>query len=214
MNSETPSLEPAIEAIKSYASADAPNHSPQTKETLREVVRRLERLSVLADELMVINNKLWASKGLNFSFDPSTGELVMSVGDAKQSIFLNRANPDVPISINSFTGLSAYNAGAADEVTPEDSNLRLELEAKLEGFYQSAHRVLRLLGTIPFLPKIKCMAITRVRNNLIEHPDDGALYSFGVGTSGPRVKPKVFEPLLSLTGRLAHATASASGGLT
>ncbi len=91
--------------------------------------------------------------------------------------------------MGSSTGTSGYQAGNSDNADEEEQALQLELEEKIEGFYQSAHRILKLFGRIPGLEKIKCPAITRVRNNLIEHPKDGALYSFGVGTTGPRVKP-------------------------
>jgi hypothetical protein len=36
---------------------------------------------------------------------------------------------------------------------------------------------------------VKSEAVTQVRNNLVEHPNRGAFYSFGYGSTGPRVKP-------------------------
>lgn len=189
MTTESPSLEPAINALKAYADQQSARLSNQEKETLLEVERRLQRLGVQAKELMDLNGAMWAATGFSTSFDAATDEIIISVGDHEQRIKLKRANPDVPISMKNLTTGGAYHAGSVDELGPEDPELRLELETKLESYYQSAHRILKLLGTIRSLPKIRCMAMTQVRNNLIEHPEEGALYSFGFGSTGPRVKP-------------------------
>jgi hypothetical protein len=183
---EPPSLKPAIDAVEDFAASQGSQLGPKAQETLREVSRRLTRLSVLATELVEINNRLMANEGLSVDFDPATNTLVLRGAGIEQRFQLRRANPDVPITMRPLTEGGAYRAGSAED---GDSDLRLELESKIEGFYQSAHRVLKLLGSIPELSKISCMPITRVRNNLIEHPDDGALYSFGFGSTGPRVKP-------------------------
>lgn len=188
MNAETPSLQPAIDAVRGFAS-HAPALSAETQETLREVIRRLERLSAQTEKLIAINNSLLGTSGVSTEFDVSTDCLVIRAGDTEQRLQLRRTDPNVPITMRTLTAGGAYHAGATDDVPLEDAQLRLELESKLEAFYQSAHRVLKLLGTIPDLRKIKCMAITQVRNKLIEHPDDGTIYSFGFGSTGPRVKP-------------------------
>ena len=93
------------------------------------------------------------------------------------------------MTIRHLTSGNAYHAGQVESADAEEQALRIELEEKLESYYQRAHRILKLLGHIPALAKIRCVPVTRVRNNLIEHPTDGALYSFGVGSTGPRVKP-------------------------
>ena len=101
----------------------------------------------------------------------------------------SRRPQHVPIQMKALTAGSAYHATMSQPSDEEEQRLRVELEEKVESYYQSAHRVLKLFGRIPDLAKIKCVAISRVRNELIEHPSDGALYSFGTGSTGPRVKP-------------------------
>lgn len=189
MVAETPTLTPAITAVREYSAAHMDELSPQQAQTLLEVERRLERLEVQAAELIEINNRLWAREGFGVSFDPESDTIIVSFGDHEQRLKLNRADPDVPMSMRLLSATSAYHAGMPPHSDEEEQVLRIELEEKLESYYQSAHRVLKLFGTIPALSKIRCLPITRVRNNLIEHPDTGALYSFGVGSTGPRVKP-------------------------
>jgi hypothetical protein len=186
---ETLTLVPAIQAVSQYAEKHHSSLTPEHAEILLEIRRRLERLGAQATELMDINNRMWAKQEIKFDFDSATDMIVISVGDTKRRLKLNRADPNVPIQVRSLTAGSAYHAGTPGPSDEEEQRLRVELEAKLESYYQSAHRVLKLFGRIPALSKVKCVAISRVRNELIEHPDDGAPYSFGAGSSGPRVKP-------------------------
>lgn len=189
MNAETPTLAPAIEAISSFSGEHRAGLSPEDAQILLEVQRRLERLEGQVAELVAINNRLWAKQGLKVDFDPATDTITFSVGGVEQHLKLNRADPNVPIQMKGLTSGTAYHAGSSQPADEEERILKLELEEKLESYYQSAHRVLKLLGRVSCLPKIRCAAISRVRNELIEHTDDGALYSFGVGSTGPRVKP-------------------------
>ncbi|HXK39482.1 MAG TPA: hypothetical protein VJ837_01485, partial [Candidatus Paceibacterota bacterium] len=123
-----------------------------------------------------------------------TDTVTVSVaGIELQQLTLKRADPDVPMKMRELTSGSAYDAGS-EATDDEEALLRIELEEKLEGYYYSAHRILKLLarGRFPGLTKkIRCTPILRVRNELIDHADQkGAyLYSFGVGSTGPRVKP-------------------------
>jgi len=156
---------------------------------LLEIQRRLNRLEKQAQELIDINNRMWSKRGIEMRFDETDESLVVSIGGEEQRIKFHRADPKVPVKVGASMGTSAYHAAASDAADEEERALRIELEEKIEGYYQSAHRILKLFGRTPGLTQIKCVAITRVRNNLIEHPKDGALYSFGVGTTGPRVKP-------------------------
>lgn len=102
---------------------------------------------------------------------------------------MKRADPNVPLKMRRLTAGSAYHTGESQPSDEEEQRLRLELEEKLESYYHSAHRVLKLFHGLPGLSNIRCVEVSRVRNNLIEHPAAGALYSFGVGSTGPRVKP-------------------------
>ena len=154
-----------------------------------EAIRRLERLKLQATELVKINNRMWAKQNLQSVFDPETGIVTTSFGDLTLSYKVNRADPTVPVRASHLLSEGGYNVAKSPPIDPEEHALRLVLEDKLESYYQSAHRILKLLGTIPSLSSIRSPAVTRVRNNLIEHPPEGAPYSFGFGSSGPRVKP-------------------------
>lgn len=186
---EAPDLQPAINAVESYARRHADTLSPEHAQILLEICRRLERMRAQAVELIDINNRIWAKAAFTIRFDPETETIIISVGGEEHALKLNRADPGVPIQMRSFAAGIAYHAGSSKAMDEEEARLRVELEEKLESYYQSAHRVLKLFGRIPALSKIRCTSISRVRNELIEHPDDGALYSFGVGSNGPTVKP-------------------------
>jgi hypothetical protein len=189
MIAETPSLHPAIEAVADYVNANGDTLSSEHVEILLEVGRRLERLQTQAAELIEINNRMWDKQGFKVEFDAQTDTVIFSSQGVVQRLKLNRADPNVPIKMHNATASSAYHAGNSEPTDEEEARLRVELEEKLESYYQSAHRVLKLFGRIPNFRKVKCIPVSRVRNELIEHPEDGALYSFGTGSTGPRVKP-------------------------
>jgi hypothetical protein len=190
MLADAPTLVPAAQAVAAYAERHQADLPPEHCEVLLEIGRRLERLGAQAVELIDINNRMWEKRGLKVDFDPSTDTFIASVGGVEQrlKVKVKRADPNVPLEIKDATAGSVYHAGAAPASDEEEQRLRLQLEEKLESYYQSAHRVLKLFGRVPGLPKIRCVAISRIRNELIEHAND-ALYSFGVGSTGPRVKP-------------------------
>ena len=186
----TPSLQPAIQAINRFAADAVSELSSEDGETILEVSARLQHLSELASQLIEINNQLWENEGQKISFDPSKDTITISIGGQETNIRLNRADPDVPMTMNPLFEGAAYHAGRSEPpIDPESSALERQLGKKLESFYTNAHRVLKLLGTIGSLPKVKCKAVSRVRNCLIEHPDQGTMYTFGYGSTGPRVKP-------------------------
>lgn len=189
MVAETPTLASAIQAVVGYEQKHQSTLAREHREILVEAKRRLQRLEVQAGELIEINNRMWAKQEFSVGFDPATDTITVSVGEIQQSLTLKRADPNVPIQIRQLTAGSGYHAGTSEAADDDEQRLRLELEEKLESYYQSAHRVLKLFGRVPGLAQIRCTAISRVRNELIEHPSDGTLYSFGVGSTGPRVKP-------------------------
>jgi hypothetical protein len=189
MVAETPTVVPAIQAVIGYEQQHQSSLASEHREILLEIKRRLERLEVQAGELIDINNRMWAKQEFNLAFDSATDTITVSVGGMQQSLTLKRADPNVPLQIRELTAGTGYHAGTSEAADEEEQRLRVELEQKLESYYQSAHRVLKLFGRVPGLAQIRCVAVSRVRNELIEHPSDGTLYSFGVGSTGPRVKP-------------------------
>lgn len=189
MIAETPTLMPAIQAVTEYAKRHQGELSLEHAQILLEIRRRFERLAAQAAGLIDINNRMCVKQGFKVDFDPSTDTIIVSIGDVEQRLTLKRADPNVPIQMKGLTAGSGYHAGTSEPSDEEEQRLRLELEEKLESYYQSAHRVLKLFGRVPGLAKVRGVAISRVRNELIEHPNDGALYSFGAGSTGPRVKP-------------------------
>jgi hypothetical protein len=173
-------------AVREAGLAGAPK--PRLLDRVRETIRA-RHYSHRTEKAYVHYKRMWAKQGFKVDFDPATDTIVFSMGGTEQRLKLNRANPNVPIEMTGLSAISAYHAGTSQPSDEEEQRLRLELEEKLESYYQSAHRVLKLFVRVPDLAKIGCIAISRVRNELIEHTDEGALYSFGVGSSGPRVKP-------------------------
>lgn len=189
MDVDTPTLKPAIQAVTEYEQRHYRSLSAEHTQILLEIRRRLMRLDAQASELIEINNRMWRKQDSSVNFDPATDMVVFKSGEATFSIKLNRAKPNVPIEMVARSGVSAYHSGETHSNDEEDQRLQVLLEDKIESYYQSAHRILKLFGRIPNLSKIKCVAISRVRNELIEHAEDGSLYTFGVGSTGPRVKP-------------------------
>jgi hypothetical protein len=189
MTATAPDISPASKAVAEFEQRQRANLIAEHGQILSEIQRRLSRLQRQASELIDINNRMWAKRGIEMRFDPLDESIVLSVGGVERRLKFERADPNIPIAAGASTGTSAYHAGNSDNADEEEQVLRLELEEKIESFYQSAHRILKLFRRIPSLERIKSPAVTRVRNNLIEHPSDGSLYSFGVGTTGPRVKP-------------------------
>lgn len=78
-------------------------------EILVEIQRRLNRLAMQAAELVDINNRMWAKRGIECRLDPSTESLVFSVGGIEHHrIRFNRADPTVPVKLGASTATSAY----------------------------------------------------------------------------------------------------------
>jgi len=188
MPAVAPDFTAAIRAVAECQERARSQLTDEHAKILSEIQRRLSRLDTQGKELIDINNRMWSKRGLDVRFDAKAESLVFTVGGVEKRMQFVRADPNVPVSLGASTGTASYVAGS-ENADAEEESLRIELEEKIEGFYQSAHRILKLFGRIPGLEKIKCTAVTRIRNNLIEHPKDGALYTFGVGTTGPRVKP-------------------------
>lgn len=184
-----PSLKLAIEAVAEYKEAHSSELLTVDIRVLSEISRRLERMGLQLSKLLEINDRLEFKCGIKVDFDQENDIIQFSFGDEKQQIKLNRADPNVPITMDNLTLGGAYEAGSENPIDDEESALRFELESQLESYYQSAHRVLKLFGRTFRLNGIKCKTVSRIRNELIEHSGNGQRYTFGVGSTGPRVKP-------------------------
>lgn len=181
----------AIDALRRFRAKRKDTLSSESIETLREVEARLLRLDTQYNELLEINTQLMESDPLRIRthFDPESDTITFGVGDEEIKIQLNRADPNIPIAQDNESIVGAYTAG--DEASDPDhiAKLKSRMESALEDFYHSAHRVQKLMKTLPGIPKAESRAITIVRNKLVEHPDAGDFYSFGWSSSGPVVRP-------------------------
>jgi hypothetical protein len=182
-----PAFEAVLEQLARYRKSKGDNLPTAAEGALGEIENRVGKLARLYDELMEINSKVMAAARISVKFDPSTNTITYRFGEIEERIILKRADPNVPIQRRNLGESAAYLAGA--ESFPVDPGLRSELEGKLESFYYIAHRVLKLFKETDDLPRIRCMPVTIVRNKLIEHPTEDQFYSFGVGSTGPLVKP-------------------------
>jgi hypothetical protein len=144
-------------------------------------------LSEQGQQLIELNNVFLDSNALRVTFDESTDTVTVRAPGIEQSIKLNRADPNVPITMIGLTGGGAYHVDAKPAGVSESQ--RLAYEGLLEDYYHNAHRVLKLMKLLPGHGNFKCQEITVVRNKLVEHPAQGEPYSFGFGSSGPAVRP-------------------------
>jgi hypothetical protein len=188
-SAERPSFGPAIKALQKVKASHR-QLSPAQQETVAEITQRLRRLDNEVGRLISLNNRFLKRRPLTTEFDQSTDTVTFRAGDVEQKIKLKRANPAVPITARQLAAGGVYKP---DTATPEQVGLsndeRHEFEGLLETYYSNAHRILKLVRTLPGLGKFECREITIVRNKLVEHPLAGDVYSFGFGTSGPVVRP-------------------------
>lgn len=188
-NARRPSFGPAIKALQKFKAGPS-QLSPAQQETVAEITQRLRRLDNDVGRPIGLNNRFLKRSPLKTEFDPSTDTVTFRVGDVEQKLKLKRANPAVPLTMRRLTAGGAYKS---DSATPEQLGLsnreRHEFEGLLEEYYNNAHRILKLVRTLPDLSKFECREITIVRNKLVEHPLAGDVYSFGFGASGPVVRP-------------------------
>jgi len=188
-SAERPSFGPAIKALQKFRASHR-QLSPAQQETVGEITQRLRRLDNEVGRLISLNNRFLKRRPLKTEFDPSTDTVTIRVGDVEQKLKLKRANPAVPITTRPLAAGGVYKP---DTATPEQMGLsnreRHEFEGLLEAYYNNAHRILKLVRTLPGFGNFECREITIVRNKLVEHPLAGDVYSFGFGTSGPVVRP-------------------------
>ena len=190
LNNTTSPLVPAIEALRLFREQRRDVLSSKNVETLREVETRLIRLDKQYKELLEINTQLMESdpRRIRTHFDPESDTITVGFKDQEIKIRLNRADPNVPLGVTESSGgayIASKETGDPDHIVA----LKSRMESGLEGFYYSAHRIQKLMKTLPGIPKTESRAITIVRNKLVEHPDAGDFYSFGWSSNGPVVRP-------------------------
>ncbi len=157
-------------------------------ETMNEILQRLKRLDNQAGQLINANNSFIEHRAPRVEFDPATDTLTFEAEGIEQKITLKRADPNKPIQIDHLAAGGGYKAGRIT-TQEETSQAELMFEGALEEYYQNAHRVLKLVKTLPGLTNFECREITIVRNKLVEHPAKGEPYSFGYGSTGPVIRP-------------------------
>jgi hypothetical protein len=158
-------------------------------EAVVEIKRRLKRLENDSNRLIRLNNELLDKEMAQVQFDEASDTLTFSFKGSAHSIKINRADPDTPVRLVGSTSMGAYVAGKPTPDGEATDELKSVMEQLLEGFYDNAFRITKLAGTRTGRPKFECRGITMVRNKLITHPPEGAIYSFGFSSTGPVVKP-------------------------
>lgn len=190
MIASRPSYSRALTAFEKYKASRASKASPEETASLNEISRRLKRLENQVGELININNSMLATQVPQTEFDQDSDTVTFRWEGGEQKIKLKRADPNVPIQHRTVMAGGAYipeHSGQDENVQRETQEMKME--ALLEDYYQNAHKVLKLVKTLPGLRNVRCQEITMVRNWLVEHPKRGDVYSFGYGTSGPVVRP-------------------------
>lgn len=184
-------LDRPIAALRGFRARSESTLSPHELETLKEIETRLLRLADQYQELLHINARLMDADPLRIrtAFDPSSDSITFGVGDTSFKLKLRRADRNIPISQSGESAVGAYTPGSTSEEPEEVIRLKSRMETSLEGFYQSAHRVQKLVRTLHGTPNVESRALTIVRNKLVEHPDVGDFYTFGWSTNGPVVRP-------------------------
>lgn len=180
-----------IDALRRFQTRCELTFSPDELETINEIETRLQRLANEYQELLDINDRLMNTDPLRIrtSIDPWSGVVSFDVGSEAFHFKLNRADPQLPILKSHETAVGAYRSGSSSEEAEEVVQLKARMETLLEGFYQNAHRVQKLVKTLSGIPGKESRKITIVRNKLVEHPDVGEPYTFGWSTNGPVVRP-------------------------
>jgi hypothetical protein len=159
---------------------------------LDEVEARLGRLTSQYPELLRHNDELLATDPIapQMALDPTTGALTIKAGDQSMEIKLKPADPAAPITMSRVMTEGAYQSGTQDNQDRRRTDLMKEMERSLEDFYQSAHRVQKLLQRVVGRKKIPPTKTAMVRNHLVEHPTFGQQYTFGyTDKNGPRIRP-------------------------
>jgi hypothetical protein len=186
---QSPDLRAALKALVRYLDVRAATLTAEQMEAAAEIKRRLKRLENDTNRLIRINNKLLDNETPKIHFDEQSDTLTLTFKGTAQSIKIKRANPDVPVKLAGSTSMGAYVAGKPNRDSEATDDLKSVMEQMLEGVYNNAFRITKLAQTVAGRRRFECRNITMVRNKLVEHPEPGAIYSFGYSSNGPVVKP-------------------------
>jgi hypothetical protein len=168
LNNTTSPLVPAIDMLRRFREQRKDTLSSKSIETLREVEVRLLRLATQYNELLEINTLLMESDPLRIRshFDPNIDTFTVGFRDDEEiKIHIKRANPNVPVSIINTSSGGAYKAGRGTN-DPAIAKLISRMETALEDYYHNAHRIQKLVKTLPGMSKTESRAITIVRSKL------------------------------------------------
>ena len=192
-NARRPTYTYVLRGIKKFRARPPTALTTAHHKTLEEVERLFRRLDNDLGQLLHINEKLVADD-VAVTMDPTTGTATVT-WEGKSSRYTIPGLKGGKIVQSAF--ISAYHAGGSEQpYRGSGEPLRMQMEGLLENYYYQAHRVLKLVQTLPGLKKFKCHEITMVRNKLVEHPNkttgefpNSEPYSFGYGTNGPFIRP-------------------------
>jgi hypothetical protein len=155
-----------------------------------EILRRFSRLKNGFSKLENINQHLMATSPQGHFVLENSDTLTLFNGLSKFDVTLKRGNPLIPVTFEKVASGGVYvPQPTTADLNLTDDDLKSELEDMLENYYYNAHRVLKLVKKLKGMKNFKCAEISIVRNKLIEHANDGELYSFGWGTEGPKIRP-------------------------
>src|SRR5688572_26641056 len=104
-----PSYASALEALERFQAAYAAKLKPAETETLHEISRRIRRLNEQARELIDLNNGFIEQREFHIEFDPAT-DIITIYGPTGvlQQLKLKRADPNIPITMNSGPVTGGY----------------------------------------------------------------------------------------------------------
>jgi hypothetical protein len=203
----TPGIRSAYKTVVAYINSHSGVLTALQTQAATELKRRLGRLENECSSLIRLNNLLLDAEGMKISFDEATGVLSTTMKGVTQSVTINRADPAIPVKVGQPVVVQAYHAGV--ETNPPTSenidSVRQQLEQLIEGYYYNAFLITKLAKTITGR-KFEFREITIVRNKLVEHFEGVSIYSFGVGSGGPLVKPIQIAPATWNDAGLVHNT--------
>ena len=156
-----------------------------------ELISRMEKIKTQYTSLMKLNAECIEKDPMkmDIQFNEKTGVMTVAhMGEIMSSIKLNRANSEVPVKLASKSDMSSF---VPSNDNQEINAIRNQIAEELENFYFNASKLWDLIEKT-ILSKLKSdfIGVKMVRNKLIEHTEDGDIYSFGVSDEwGPTVKP-------------------------
>jgi hypothetical protein len=163
--------------------------------SFRELIMRLTSVKSQYIKLMELNAIYLRDDSMKMEmiFNEESGEMFFAhQGKVISSLKLNRADPNVPVKLMSKSDMSSFiPEEESNDILGDINKIQKEIAKELENFYFNASKLWDLVEkTIFKKSKSEFIGVKMVRNKLIEHTEDGDIYSFGVSEEwGPSVKP-------------------------